>query len=61
VTPSSARNSIANDPAARTLAQEYLERYHKDQYQVEVESWRLLQSANIECTTKRLQELIGSK
>jgi hypothetical protein len=27
--------------AARTFAQEYFERYPKDRYQTEVESWRL--------------------
>jgi hypothetical protein len=42
--------------AARKLAQEYFDRYPKDRYQSEVESWRLLQSANIEFTMKRLRE-----
>jgi hypothetical protein len=42
--------------AARKVAQQYFERYPKDRYQTEVESWRLLQSANIEFTTKRLRE-----
>ena len=46
--------------AARTFAKEYFERYPKDQYQTEVESWRHLQSANIEFTMKRLREPIGS-
>jgi hypothetical protein len=32
--------------AARKLAQEYFERFPKDRYQTEVESWRHLQSAN---------------
>jgi hypothetical protein len=41
---------------ARKLAKEYFERYPKDQYQTEVESWRPLQSANIEFTMKRLRE-----
>jgi hypothetical protein len=31
--------------AARKFAQEYFERYPKDRYPTEVESWRLLQSA----------------
>jgi len=44
--------------AARKLVREYLERYPKDQYQTEVESWRNLQSANIEFTMKRLREPI---
>jgi hypothetical protein len=42
--------------AARKLANEYFERYPKDRYQTEVESWRNLQSANIEFTMKRLNE-----
>ena len=44
--------------AARELAKEYFERYPKDQYQTEVESWRNLQSANIEFTMKQLREPI---
>ncbi len=42
--------------AARKVAQQYFERYPQDRYQTEVESWRLLQSANIEFTMKRLRE-----
>jgi hypothetical protein len=44
--------------AARKLAEEYFQRYPKDRYQTEVESWRNLQSANIEFTMKRLREPI---
>jgi hypothetical protein len=44
--------------AAREVAKEYFERYPKDQYQTEVESWRHLQPANIEFTMKRLREPI---
>jgi hypothetical protein len=44
--------------AARKLAKEYFERYPKDRYQTEVESWRNLQSSNIEFTMKRLREPI---
>jgi hypothetical protein len=44
--------------AARNFAKEYFERCPKDQYQTEVESWRHLQSANIEFTMKRLRESI---
>jgi hypothetical protein len=40
--------------AARKLAN--FERFPKDRYQTEVESWRDLQSANIEFTMKRLRE-----
>jgi hypothetical protein len=47
--------------AARTLAKEYFERYPKDRYQTEVESWRHLQSQNIEFTMKRLREPIEAK
>jgi hypothetical protein len=43
--------------AARKLANEYFQRYPKERYQTEVESWRNLQSANIEFTMKRLREL----
>ncbi len=44
--------------AARKLAKEYFRRFPKDRYQTEVESWRNLQSANIEFTMKRLREPI---
>jgi hypothetical protein len=44
--------------AARKFAKEYFARYPKDRYQTEVETWRLLQSANIEFTMKRLREPI---
>jgi hypothetical protein len=40
---------------ARKLAREYFERYPKDRYRTEVESWRKLQSDNIEFTMKRLR------
>ncbi len=46
--------------AARKLAAEYFERFPKEQYQTEVESWRELQSQNIEFTMKRLREPIES-
>jgi hypothetical protein len=42
------------DPAA-----EYFERFPKDRYQTEVESWRHLQSDNIEFVMKRLREPVG--
>jgi len=38
--------------AAKKLAAEYFERYPTDRYQTEVESWRHLQSDNIEFTLK---------
>ena len=41
---------------ARKHAAEYFERFPKDRYQTEVESWRELQSQNIEFTMKRLRE-----
>jgi hypothetical protein len=44
---------------ARQLAREYFERYPKDQYATEVESWRQIQSHNIEFVMKRLQEPVG--
>jgi len=42
--------------AARKHAKEYFQRFPKDRYQTEVESWRDLQSSNIEFTMKRLRE-----
>ena len=44
--------------AAKKLAAEYFQRFPKERYQTEVESWRHLQSQNIEFTMKRLRELI---
>ena len=46
--------------AARRQAAEYFQRFPKDRYQTEVESWRELQSQNIEFTMKRLREPIES-
>jgi hypothetical protein len=43
---------------ARKLAQEYFERFPKDRYRTEAESWRKLQSSNIEFTMRRLREPI---
>jgi hypothetical protein len=40
-------------------AAEYFERFPKGRYQTEVESWRHLQSQNIEFTMKRLREPIA--
>jgi hypothetical protein len=37
---------------------EYFQRFPKEQYQTKVESWRHLQSHNIEFTMKRLREPI---
>ena len=44
--------------AARQLVVDYFRRFPKDRYQTEVESWRNLQSANIEFTMKRLRDSI---
>ena len=41
---------------ARKVAREYFDRYPKDRYETEVESWRHLQSQNYEFTMKRLRE-----
>jgi hypothetical protein len=41
---------------ARRRAKKYFERYPNDRYQTEVESWREIQSQNIEFTMKRLRE-----
>jgi hypothetical protein len=43
---------------ARKLAREYFEKYPKEKYQTEVESWQQIQSYNIEFTMKRLREPI---
>jgi len=40
---------------ARKLAREYFEKYPKEKYQTEVESWQQIQSYNIEFTMKRLR------
>ena len=45
--------------AARKLAREYFQRFPKDRYQTEVESWRHLQSQKYEFTMKRLRDPIG--
>jgi hypothetical protein len=44
--------------AARKMAMDYFERFPKQRYQTEVESWRNLQSQNIEFTMKRLRQPI---
>jgi hypothetical protein len=44
--------------AARKCAAEYFQWFPKKRYQTEVESWRHLQSQNIEFTMKRLREVI---
>ena len=46
--------------AAKKLAAEYFKRYPKDRYLTEIESWRHLQSDNIEFTIKRLREPIDA-
>jgi hypothetical protein len=38
---------------------EYFERFPKDRYQTDVETWRELQSQNIEFTMKPLGEPVG--
>ena len=44
--------------AARDHAKEYFKRFPKKQYRTEIESWRKLQSQNIEYTMRRLREPI---
>jgi len=46
--------------AAKKLAAEYFQRFPKEHYLTEVESWRHLQSQNIEFTMKRLREPIDN-
>jgi hypothetical protein len=45
---------------AKKVAAEYFGRFPKDRYRTEVESWRHLQSDNIEFTMKRLREPVES-
>jgi hypothetical protein len=45
--------------AARELAREYFEKYPKDRYQTKVETWREIQSYNIEFVMRRLREPIA--
>jgi hypothetical protein len=59
-TPSSARSSPVNDRPPASWPKEYFERFPKDRYQTEVESWRHLQSESIEFTMKRLREPIDA-
>ena len=44
--------------AAKKLAAEYFQRFPNERYQTEVESWRNLQSQNIEFTMRRLRDPI---
>jgi hypothetical protein len=44
----------------RILAAEYFERFPKNRYLTEIESWRHLQSDNIEFTIKRLREPVDN-
>jgi hypothetical protein len=54
------RNSRGSARPPKSLAAEYFQRFPKDRYQTEVESWRHLQSQNIEFTMKRLREPLES-
>jgi hypothetical protein len=45
-----------NIVAAQELARDYFERFPKDRYETVVETWREIQSYNIEFTMKRLRE-----
>jgi hypothetical protein len=68
--PDRARLAMPRDPyirekftkersAARTFAMDYFERYPKDRYQTVVESWREVQSYNIEFVMKRPREPVA--
>ena len=50
------REKFTREQTTRKLATEYFRPFPKDRYQTEVESWRNLQSQNIEFTIKRLRE-----
>jgi hypothetical protein len=58
VIPSSARSLPANTQPPGSWPRSIFRRFPKDRYQTEVESWRNLQSANIEFTMKRLRDPI---
>jgi hypothetical protein len=45
---------------ARKLAAEHFERFPKARYLTEIESWRHLQSDNIEFTIKRLRDPVDN-
>jgi hypothetical protein len=45
---------------ARKLAAEHFERLPKNRYLTEIESWRHLQSDNIEFTMKRLRDPVDN-
>ncbi len=57
-TCSSARSSLGIAHTPGSWPREYFERFPKELYQTEFESWRELQSQNIEFTMKRLREPI---
>jgi len=59
-THSSPPNSPKNARPLESSPRNTFERFPKDRYQTEVESWRHLQSANIEFTIKRLREPIDA-
>jgi hypothetical protein len=47
--------------AARELARGYFEEYPKDRYDTKVETWREIQSYNIEFVMRRLREPVVSE
>jgi hypothetical protein len=47
--------------ASREQAREYFKNYPKDRYETVVETWREVQSYNIEFVMKRLREPIDSE
>jgi hypothetical protein len=55
-------NPDRKDPhwGKRKLKREYFQRFPKDRYETEVESWRQIQSQNIEFTMKRLRDPVGT-
>jgi hypothetical protein len=46
--------------AARKLAERNFRNFPKERYRTEIESWRELQSQNVEFTMKRLREPVES-
>ena len=50
------KDPFIREKFTRERSAAYFARFPKDRYQTEIESWRHLQSANIEFTMKRLRE-----
>jgi len=54
------REKYTKERSSPAAGRGILQRFPKDRYQTEVETWRELQSQNIEFTMKRLREPIDN-